>query len=1179
MQTKMDHNFGTVKYAARVAAEEILAKLKKGDSVQVFKTTQAGASTNILAEAADTLEEGICIIGPTTNSVTEVIKNAIEYCGEQITYIEDGEQIPNDGAVCGNIPGNDQCPKLQDLVTKHPAVLELALPLEECNEECGGWGTCPNSWMLGADPKILGVTKAKLAACLLVNKRDQMKNYQRAEKGKEPKWSLGSLQLREIRKAKTMVWDEAHSLEYPESKHLEIYNETDKVGLDLDKRFGSIINSDQESWKSLKSVIGTAQKILRSPKLKEKVGALIEKTAQDTKYSKLLSFKIRNPGHVNTHSIDELDFYMGVSEELIQLVVDIDEKLITDIRHTDVFLLRDLFYLIGCKELNLVQYRDSGKSYVGIIVIDHFVDSLLRKFIKEVNDQYHRNIFLSATYGEFNYNSLLSNGKKMKSVIFGKDGDPTGSCSHHVIIPDDYKLQHVGRNSLYARMSELMQRTAAILDQHGALNCVIIANSAREMDKIKHHPLIAKRGVLVDYYRSPHTMSTRYHYKIGTAKHYPHVMICIGGAETPTHCKDVYASNLSMSKRMRKAEIFQTLYQTWGRVKNRMNSLVYCLGINQETVEQAIRWGPGYRILLEEDGQRTNYKVGVVKKIASPIVRVCRDDEERLAVGREHLGQVSMQDIMDKTTTRSKPKMTLKSCRIVKVSPPITQLCKVSPVAGDNIELYTKELLNSAPILLEYKACTPDSLYTNNLNPHQENEVNLYSHICEGLTFTICHFLDPEKDEIKQQCPKPIEPLTTCKSEIEEVRGKAAIEEQLNIAIESIKISEKGDDYEDGQLFVWDCFCHCKTIYATQEWGKKSKHWDYYPVREYDRVTRSWGRFIPFTMAALSEHLFTSQTYGTYPIADDDTVITICWDIDAHFNKAAGMTEDQYQEALDGAETKLARLVNYLTSHGFDPKIEKSGSPGSYHVWLICKPVRAAIAHWFGNAILDYLGYKGDEMNPKQATIAQGTSSKKRANGYDVGNLVKLPLGKHKKNKNLSYILNDGYWMRYDVVHRVWRDENGQWQDRPQLINVKACDLSGIKIPAEAEPKKYTTQNNSRNSDWVPTGNMRPFVKWGLAQRLEGEEGHWFRVIAMYEALFNAGLGREQTIDLFRVQKDFDHESTAHYVDWVINSGHSCPYGPTEDIPKKVETMCPNVIKCFREKKTFVWTDYVNKVR
>lgn len=346
-------------------------------------------------------------------------------------------------------------------------------------------------------------------------------------------------------------------------------------------------------------------------------------------------------------------------------------------------------------------------------------------------------------------------------------------------------------------------------------------------------------------------MSTRYCLKIAGVKHFPNVMICIGGAETPTHCKDAYASNESMAKRMRKSEIFQTLYQVWGRVKNGGNSIVYCIGINRDTVEQAIRWGPGYRIILEEDGNRTKYTAGVAKLLARPIVRICRDDEERLAVGREHLTNVPLKDIMDKTSTRSKPKIYLESCRIVRVSSPASSLCKESPVAEDNIELYKKELLNSKPYYMDNKALTPNTPYTNNPNRYQENEVNLHSEEFKGLTFTICHFLDPVNDEIKHQHPTSIESIASCKSDIEEVKVKDAIEEQLNIALQSIKIAENGYDYEDGQLFVLECFCHCTTMFATQKYGKKTKRWDYYPVREYDRETRLWGKCIPFTMSAL----------------------------------------------------------------------------------------------------------------------------------------------------------------------------------------------------------------------------------------------------------------------------------------------------------------------------------------
>lgn len=497
MQTDLKHDFTTIKYPARGAAEELIAGIKKGDSVQVYKVPQAGASTNILGVCADTLDERICIMVPTTNSVTEVIKNVIEHCHKPIKYVEMEElengPINNDGEcqLAGHIPGNDKCVLLQDLVEEHPAVKELPLPLKKCNEDCPCWKSCINSWMLDVETKIIGITKAKLAACLMVEKRDQLKANEGTEGNGKPKISLGTLQLREIRKAGILIHDEGHTLEYPDSRHLEIYNASDKEALDLDNRFESIINSEEESWKSLKSVIEEAKKILENQKLKEKVDELIEKIAHDTKYSKIQSCKIRNPGFVDTHSLETIEFYMGVSEELIQLIVEIDNEEITGLRHDDVYLLRDIFYMMGCRDLNLVQYNDNGKSFIGLIVIDYYIDSLLRRFIKDINDRYHKNIFLSATYGDFNYNSLLPYGKKMKQVIFGKEGDPTRSCSRQVIVPDGYKLQHDGRNSLYARMTETMQRVVAILDQHGSHNCVILASSAREMKRIRDHPLIA----------------------------------------------------------------------------------------------------------------------------------------------------------------------------------------------------------------------------------------------------------------------------------------------------------------------------------------------------------------------------------------------------------------------------------------------------------------------------------------------------------------------------------------------------------------------------------------------------------------------------------------------------------------------------------------------------------------
>jgi DNA primase large subunit len=86
---------------------------------------------------------------------------------------------------------------------------------------------------------------------------------------------------------------------------------------------------------------------------------------------------------------------------------------------------------------------------------------------------------------------------------------------------------------------------------------------------------------------------------------------------------------------------------------------------------------------------------------------------------------------------------------------------------------------------------------------------------------------------------------------------------------------------------------------------------------------------------------------------------------------------------------------------------------------------------------------------------------------------------------------------------------------------------------------------------------MRQCISDALSKQLVGGEGHDMRIAIVGEALA-AGKCREEIIQLFENQADFDEATTAKNVDYIISKGYR---------PWKCETLrerCSSLVDCER---------------
>ncbi len=180
-------------------------------------------------------------------------------------------------------------------------------------------------------------------------------------------------------------------------------------------------------------------------------------------------------------------------------------------------------------------------------------------------------------------------------------------------------------------------------------------------------------------------------------------------------------------------------------------------------------------------------------------------------------------------------------------------------------------------------------------------------------------------------------------------------------------------------------------VYARQ-WVRPSGEGGYTPVHE------------PLTPAVIRNHLLGSFTAGVYPIRLDGTATFFALDLDIDkqaLQRARG--EPAYAQQLrDTLRDEGPRLLRVLRDLGFAPLFENSGYKGRHYWVLLEEPETADVLHLLGRMLLAWqtpLVPAGLHLEffPKQANV--------KSKG--LGNLIKLPLGIHRRTGRRSQLLDD----------------------------------------------------------------------------------------------------------------------------------------------------------------------------
>jgi tetratricopeptide (TPR) repeat protein len=180
-------------------------------------------------------------------------------------------------------------------------------------------------------------------------------------------------------------------------------------------------------------------------------------------------------------------------------------------------------------------------------------------------------------------------------------------------------------------------------------------------------------------------------------------------------------------------------------------------------------------------------------------------------------------------------------------------------------------------------------------------------------------------------------------------------------------------------------------VYARQ-WHDPGGEGGYSPVHQ------------PLTPAVAKNHVLGNITVGIYPVRLDATVAFFALDLDIERRalEAARADRDEARPLRAAVAREGVRLAAVLRDLGFAPLLEDSGYKGR-HLWVfLAEPAPAALVCDLGRLLLAR----------EQALLAPSLHleffpRQAQRGGKGLGNLIKLPLGIHRRSGRPSRLLDE----------------------------------------------------------------------------------------------------------------------------------------------------------------------------
>jgi hypothetical protein len=232
---------------------------------------------------------------------------------------------------------------------------------------------------------------------------------------------------------------------------------------------------------------------------------------------------------------------------------------------------------------------------------------------------------------------------------------------------------------------------------------------------------------------------------------------------------------------------------------------------------------------------------------------------------------------------------------------------------------------------------------------------------------------------------------------------------------------------------------------------------------------------VPLTNKQITLHLEGKMTLATYALAEDNTVRWMCLDVDitkARPDRPQIDPEIARKRAQEHTITLAKRLNKVLGPNKI--LVEDSGSKG-YHLWVFfSEPVQARYVLSFGEWLV------------QQATPPEGIHVEiypKQQEAKNLGNMVKLPMGIHKRSGR-----------RCEFVDGTFTPYEDQWKKLASVQTLTANDLQ-IIIQRNGVQLVHSIQTYRGET---PDGSLPCMVRIMDEGLVEGTRDHGIFALSIY---------------------------------------------------------------------------------
>lgn len=214
----------------------------------------------------------------------------------------------------------------------------------------------------------------------------------------------------------------------------------------------------------------------------------------------------------------------------------------------------------------------------------------------------------------------------------------------------------------------------------------------------------------------------------------------------------------------------------------------------------------------------------------------------------------------------------------------------------------------------------------------------------------------------------------------------------------------------------------------------------------------------PLTTYILKRHLDGEITIGAYQLDKNNAVKYLCFDLDPeHLDDPKETARKILDECINKPTKETPRFYRKSVL------LEASRYPDqSYHIWVLFTPsIPAKVARWLGLKILEHanINPKTVEVFPKQEELTKD---------LPFGNLVKLPLGFHRREKKWSKFLDLETFalLPNEVVFDIWGISFSE-ADMEKIMSFSSKREIQTKFELPKDFKPLPDEEEERSARWL----------------------------------------------------------------------------------------------------------------